>query len=77
MMLEPAAPVHAAPGEEEVLLDQNTVTHELNLPHDCQYLMVGQMKMSQDQQLLAVTMDVTGSESYTLYIRGKSSAAPD
>jgi hypothetical protein len=44
-----------------VLLDQNTVTHELGL-HNCTYLLMGQMKVSRDQTLLAFTLDTTGEE---------------
>ena len=50
-----------APGPEEVLLDQNHVTHELGIK-DCTYLMMGQMKVSADQTLLAFTLDTTGDE---------------
>ena len=49
------------------MLDQNTITHDLGI--QCEYLMMGVMKVSPDQSLLAFTLDVTGDESYTLYFR--------
>ena len=57
----------SAAGPEEVVLDQNTITHDLGI--QCEYLMMGVMKVSPDQSLLAFTLDVTGDESYTLYFR--------
>ena len=52
---------------EEVVLDQNTITHDIGI--NCDYLLLGQMKVSSDQRLLAFTLDTTGAESYTLYFR--------
>ena len=49
--------------EEEVLLDQN----ELAIGHE--YLYVGAYKVSPHHRLLAYSVDTTGSERYTLYIR--------
>ena len=33
------------------------------------YLQVGEVKMSRDQSMLAVTIDLTGADSYTLFVR--------
>jgi hypothetical protein len=58
----------SGPGPEEVVIDQNVVTHELGIT-DCQYLMLGQMRISSDQALLAFTVDTVGNEEYTLYFK--------
>jgi oligopeptidase B len=48
---------------EEILLDQNA----LAVGH--KYLEVGVFKISPDHQLLAYSVDTTGSEAYTLYVK--------
>jgi oligopeptidase B len=48
---------------EEILLDQNA----LAVGH--KYLEVGVYKISPDHQLLAYSVDTTGSEAYTLYVK--------
>ena len=56
------------PGAEEAILDQNVITHELGID-DCEYLLLGQMRISSDQTLLAFTIDTRGNEEYTLYFK--------
>ena len=53
----------ALDAEEEILLDQN----ELSIGH--KYLAVGVYQVSPDHGLLAYSVDTTGSEIYTLYIK--------
>jgi len=48
---------------EEILLDENKVAHG----HE--YFSIGIFRISPDHRLLAWSMDTTGSESYTLYVK--------
>lgn len=56
------------PGPEEIVLDENSITHEIGLP-EAQYLHVGVMRISADQSLLAFTVDTTGQETYSLHFK--------
>ncbi|MCK4428092.1 MAG: S9 family peptidase [candidate division Zixibacteria bacterium] len=49
--------------KEEILLDQNALAKG----HD--YFGIGAFKISPDHQLLAYSVDTTGSETYTLYVK--------
>ena len=49
--------------EEEILLDQNA------LAEGNEYLEIGVYKISPNHQLLAYSIDTTGGESYTLYVK--------
>ncbi len=49
--------------EEEILLDQNA------LAEGHEYLEIGVYKISPNHQLLAYSIDTTGGESYTLYVK--------
>ena len=49
--------------EEEILLDQNA------LAEGHEYLEIGVYKISPSHQLLAYSIDTTGGESYTLYVK--------
>jgi oligopeptidase B len=53
--------------EEKVLLDQNALAEG----HD--YFGLGAFKASPDHQLLAYSVDTTGSETYTLYVKDLNS----
>lgn len=50
-------------GGEEVMLDENPLAEGHN------YFSVGVLKVSPDHKLLAYSVDVDGSESYTLYVK--------
>ena len=57
----------SAEAEEEVLLDQNTLARG----HD--YFEIGVFEISPDHRLLAYSIDSTGSETYTLYVKDLNS----
>jgi oligopeptidase B len=49
--------------EEEILLDQNALAEGYD------YFDIGAFKISPDHQLLAYSVDTTGSETFTLYVK--------
>jgi oligopeptidase B len=49
--------------EEEILLDQNALAEGYN------YFDIGAFQISPDHQLLAYSVDTTGSETFTLYVK--------
>jgi len=53
---------------EQVLLDQNALAKESGT----EYMAVGEVSLSTDGNLLAYAVDLTGSESYSLYIKNVS-----
>jgi oligopeptidase B len=54
-------------GVEEVVLDMNTVTHDLKI--ECTYVLLGQLKLSADQRFMAFTLDTTGDETFQMYFK--------
>lgn len=54
---------HIATGREEVILDEN------ELARDQKYFSLGVAEVNQDHTLLAYSIDTTGSEQYTLFIK--------